>query len=356
MEVINFIKDSPVVKLVGLIRNYIVLNPLVTGAVLLVLSKGPDNARDHIQQLLARIPLDEALFQTILKVLFGLGAVRAINAKLNDMAYNAFRLGAAPGWDWPREVAVITGGSSGIGLGVVERFAAKGIKVAVLDVQEFPKKIPGVKFYNCSVTSPESVAEAAKAIRRDIGEPTILINNAGVVSKSATILDTPQEAVERVMAVNVLSHWTTVRNFAPAMAKANKGHIVTVASIASFVALPSGADYACSKAAVLAFHEALTAEIHVVHKAPNLLTTVVHPNFVATPLLVDLKDRLKKSGVSFLGVDPVADAIADQVFSKKAAQVFCPAGDWHFSMLRGWPAWLQNPLRYAAAQSFKRPQ
>lgn len=61
--------------------------------------------------------------------------------------------------------------------------------------------------------------------------------------------------LHKIFGVNLLSHFTTVKEFLPDMLKQNKGHIVTVASMASFVAVPGIADYAATKAGALAFHE-----------------------------------------------------------------------------------------------------
>jgi len=83
-----------------------------------------------------------------------------------------------------------------------------------------------------------------------------------------TILDTPDDFLKNLFAVNVLSNWYTVKAFLPAMVARNKGHIVTVASLASYVGIASLADYTASKAAILSFHEGKD-------NPPALETTVV---------------------------------------------------------------------------------
>lgn len=352
MNALYAVADSPVAKLADLVKDYIVLNPAVSGALLLLLAgKGPDAVRDHVHDLLARVPYDESVIKAALSVLFGIGLVRNVNAKLSELAQNNWRWGPAPGWDWPNEVAIVTGGSSGIGLGIVERFAAKGIKVAVLDVQDFPKgKLqPNVKFYKTDITDPAALKETATEVRRDFGEPTILINNAGI-TRPATILDMTDEFLNRIFKVNTISHWTTVKEFLPAMVRANHGHVVTIASVASFVALPGGADYSSTKASALAFHEALATEIKYAYKAPNVLTTIVHPNFVNTPLIADFKHVLDKGGVAFLTTDRVADDIVNQVYKCKSDQVIIPYSSAFLSSMRGWSNWVQVVLRSAAAK------
>lgn len=352
MNALYAVADSPVAKLVDALKDYVVLNPAVTGALLLLLAgKGPEAVREQLHEVLGRVPVDESVIKAAVQVLFGVGLARNVNAKLSELAQNNWRWGPAPGWNWPQEVAIVTGGSSGIGLGIVERFAAKGIKVAVLDVQDFPKAklAPNVKFYKTDVTDPTSLHAAAQQVRRDFGEPTILINNAGI-TRPSTILDITDEFLNKIFKVNTISHWTTVKEFLPAMVKRNHGHVVTIASVASFVALPGGADYSSTKASALAFHEALAAEIKHAYKAPNVLTSIIHPNFVNTPLVADFKHVLDKGGIAFLTTDRVADDIVNHVYKRKSDQVIIPGSSAFLSGMRGWTNWLQVSIRSAAAK------
>lgn len=121
-------------------------------------------------------------------------------------------------------------------------------------------KAPNVFFYATNVTSREVVKDVAGQIRKDHGHPTILINNAGV-GFPGTILDEPDEKIRLTMEVNTLSHFWTVKEFLPNMIQRDHGHIVTVASMASFVSFGETVDYTCSKASALAFHEGLTQEV-----------------------------------------------------------------------------------------------
>ena len=108
-------------------------------------------------------------------------------------------------------------------------------------------------------------------IRADHGDPTVLINNAGV-GKEGSILEKPESVIRAVFEVNTISHYWTVREFLPAMLKGNHGHIITIASAGSFLGLGEMTDYSCSKASALAFHEGLTQEIRLWHKAKKVRT------------------------------------------------------------------------------------
>lgn len=343
MSALYALNDSVLGKVLGGIASA-ALNPIVTGALLAFLLRAPE---DVIAATLQRASLpanyDLTKVKTVLKVLVGLGLTRAINNKLSSMASNSWRWGPAPGWHWPREIAVVTGGCSGIGLAIVRNLRAKGIRVAVFDIQPLPKELSkdsAIKFYHCDVTSSASVAEAAAAVRVDFGDPTILVNNAGI-AVPANILDISEKALNKIFAINTISHWITCQQFLPSMVKANKGHVVTIASVASFVPLPGHADYSSTKASALAFHEALRTELRQMYNAPNVLTTIVHPDFVATPLITDFKHHLADGGVRFITAERVADETTERIFERKGGQVIIPKSSARASGLRGLPSWIQ---------------
>ncbi|POR35277.1 Short-chain dehydrogenase/reductase 2 [Tolypocladium paradoxum] len=345
--------ESPPFKALHYLQQAL-LSPVLSGPLLLALVATPESVRRAVLRRLSLPPtFDVGVAEAVLQVLLGLGLVRCVNNALNSMAANCWRMRAAKGWDWPKEVAVVTGGCSGIGYGIVERLVRRQVKVAILDIQDLPKSFEGhphIRFYKCDITSPESVAEAADAVRRDLGHPSILINNAGI-TRPMSILKMPQDYLHKIFNVNCLSHWTTVQQFLPRMIQLNKGHVVTVASIASFVALANAADYSATKAAAHSFHEALATELKQIYKADNVLTSVVHPYFVRTPLVEAYSDALEKKGMKLLTPEQVADAIAGQVFSRRGGQLILPDKKSLVSGFRGWPTWLQVLVRDAIGKS-----
>lgn len=129
-------------------------------------------------------------------------------------------------------------------------------------------------FFRVDVTSESSIAAAAAEMRAAVGEPTVVVNNAGV-GTDGPILTKPSRNIQRTINVNIMSHFWMVREFVPAMVARNKGHVVTIASAASFIVTGEIVDYASTKAAALAFHEGLRQELKYWYKAPNVKTRCV---------------------------------------------------------------------------------
>jgi len=111
-----------------------------------------------------------------------------------------------------------------------------------------------IMYVKCDITSHEAIKEAVQAVREKFGHPSILVNNAGI-QKFLSILEAPDEYVTKIYEVNMIAHYWTVKECLPDMIKKNKGHIVGVASMASFIGAPGVIPYSCTKAGVLAFHE-----------------------------------------------------------------------------------------------------
>ena len=338
----------------------LVLSPLLTGPLLLAITFAPDTVRDGVRAVTAGAAgkgqkesfdqasssIDFTTITFILQILLALGIIRQLNETLSIMARNSWRLQPAKGWEWSKEIAIVTGGSSGIGKDITLKFAALGIRTAVLDIQELHDDMKNndlIAFFHCDVTSTESIAAAANAVRAKFGHPSILINNAAV-SQPVPIMKTTESFLRKIMGVNLMSHWFTVQEFVPHMIEQNKGHIVSLASVASFVALSPGGDYSVTKAGALCFHENLSCELKHFHKADNILTTIVHPMFVRTPLIQEIADGLEQAGQKLLTPDDVAEKVVSQIKSKRGGQLIVGAPSF-VSCIRAMPAYLQEFIR-----------
>jgi short-subunit dehydrogenase len=147
-----------------------------------------------------------------------------------------------------------------------------------------------------------------------------------------------------------------VKEFVPSMIEKNHGHIITTASMASYVALGGMTDYACTKASALAFHEGLGQELKYYHKAPKVRTTSVHPSWTRTPMVTPLlasKTNGSKFAPALMEVETVTDAIVAQIISGKSGQLILPPTVTPHTLIRGSPSWMQETLRNLGSKLIK---
>lgn len=334
----------------------ILISPLTPAALIVLLRRKPELFTGSLPPLWRERKL--APFLKILKWLFALGLINEINAFLTRWALNNWRSQTASTWDWSKEVAVITGGSDGIGKSVVQRLLAKGIKVAILDVQPPPAPIlgnPKALYIECDVTNPTAVNEAADKVRATFGAPSILLNNVGI-AVAHTILDTKPEWLQKLFAVNVFSYFYTIQAFLPDMIAAKKGHVIFTASMASFFTGAELVDYASTKAAVMALWEGLRQELKHRYNAPEIMTSVIHPTYVQTKLSEGYWKSVQSSKTFQLQPEDVADVIVEQVLGGRSGRRLLPAILNAVSGFRGWPLWAQEALRDDLAKQVDHQQ
>ncbi len=150
-------------------------------------------------------------------------------------------------------VAAITGGGSGIGAAIAERFAAEGASVAILDRDRqagrgVAERVGG-RFVECDVADEASVADAFAELASS--PPSVLVNNAGI-AHVGTLASTGPEDFDRVMRVNVRGAYLCSRAALPAMLERGAGVILNLASVASKLGIPDRLAYTTSKGAVYA--------------------------------------------------------------------------------------------------------
>ncbi|KAJ5368855.1 Dehydrogenase RED2 [Penicillium cataractarum] len=277
-----------------------------------------------------------------LKALASIAVISRLSAWLDRRTVNN---GVTDHYDWNREIVVLTGGSGGIGQRIAQLLGSRGIKVAILDITPPTNPLPNsVRFYECNITSPPAIAEAATKIRASFGRPTILINNAGILT-GKTILGTNEATTRRMFDVNTLAHYWLAQEFLPDMVSANHGMIVTVASQAGYTVTPNMVDYSASKAAAIAFHEGLGAELVTRYQAPRVRTVLVTQGFTRTALIANLtpEDTFVNP---LLWPETVAESVVEQVLKGESGHVLVPGVAGSIAQrLRGYPLWFQHSLR-----------
>lgn len=121
-----------------------------------------------------------------------------------------------------------------------------------------------------------------------LGAPTILINNAGIVH-TKSILDSTAEEVEQTFRTNTFSHFNTLRTFLPHMIREGRGTIVNVSSVLANLGAANLSSYTASKAALLALHHSLRAELAQLPEAKEIKTILVTPGQMATKMFESVK-------------------------------------------------------------------
>jgi 2-dehydro-3-deoxy-L-rhamnonate dehydrogenase (NAD+) len=163
------------------------------------------------------------------------------------------------------QVAVVTGGGQEIGEGIARRLHAAGAKVAILDLSEQNARTAaqsidglGVK---CDVSVAADVESAIGEVRRQLGAIDIVVNNAGIAGKTATLLDLNESDLDQVYAVNLKGVFLMCRAVIKEMLDRRYGRIVNVASIAGKEGNPTLIPYSSAKAGVIALTKALAKEV-----------------------------------------------------------------------------------------------
>ena len=178
---------------------------------------------------------------------------------------------------------VVTGGAKGIGGACVKAFTEGGAKVCILDIdqagQEFADTLGNDTFFiHCDVSKEDEVKTAFRKIEKNLGAVEILVNNAGI-QRYSTVTETSEEEWDLVMNVNLKSAFLCSKYAIPMMVNNNKGCVINVASVQSFISQKNVAPYTTSKTALLG----LTRSIAVDY-APNIRSVAVCPGTVDTPM------------------------------------------------------------------------
>lgn len=163
---------------------------------------------------------------------------------------------------------VVTGASRGIGLATAQALSGKGAKIAMLarsgDVLEAAASIAprkGIaKGYTVDVTDPKALDETGRQIQRDLGEPHILINNAGL-GQWLSCEETAPEDAEAMMAAPYFAAFHATRTFLPAMSARRSGMIVNINSPAGWMPWPGATGYTAARWAMRGFTAALRADL-----------------------------------------------------------------------------------------------
>ncbi len=182
-------------------------------------------------------------------------------------------------------VALVTGGSSGIGEATALRLLAEGARVAALDLTGHAPD--GVLAVEGDVTSSVAVNAAVALAEAELGPIDVLVCSAGVPGRSLATVDVDDEEWHRVMAINADGVFFCNRAVIPGMVERGYGRIVNVASIAGKDGNPMAAAYSASKAAVIALTKSIGKDL----ARSGVVVNCIAPAVIETPILDGLSEQ-----------------------------------------------------------------
>ncbi|KAM4622466.1 retinol dehydrogenase 10-like [Discoglossus pictus] len=185
------------------------------------------------------------------------------------------------------DICLITGSAGGTGRQFALEFAKKGAILVLWDIdkegnEDTAREVRhlGSKayVYTCDVSCRESVYKTAERVKTEVGDVTILINNAVIVA-GKSFLQCDDQLLEKILKTNSHAHFWTVKAFLPRMIELDSGHIITVASYLGLVATAYMEDFCASQFAAVGFHESLSHQLKAT-RADGVKTTLICPYIV----------------------------------------------------------------------------
>ncbi|MEE5992812.1 MAG: 3-oxoacyl-[acyl-carrier-protein] reductase [Oscillospiraceae bacterium] len=197
------------------------------------------------------------------------------------------------------KVAVITGGSQGIGLEIAKKYAENGASIAIVDVKEATQAVEElsamgatVKSYSCNIADSAQVAETCKQILADFGTVDILVNNAGI-TRDNLILKMSEADFDAVLDVNLKGAFYMIKNFYRPMMKKRSGKIINISSVSGIFGNAGQANYSASKAGIIGLTKTTAKEL----AGRGVNCNAIAPGFIMTSMTTAFQENeeLKKS-------------------------------------------------------------
>jgi len=185
----------------------------------------------------------------------------------------------------PGKVALVTGGTRGIGLEICQAFAAAGAKVALCardgaKAEETAKQLGGgARGYACDVSVPAQVEAFAKAVDKDFGQIDVLVNNAGFTKDTLLFLMTEADW-DSVVDTNLKGTFLMTKYAARGMIKRRWGRVINITSVVGLNGNKGQSNYSASKAGIIGFTKSIAKEL----ASRNVLVNAVAPGYIETEL------------------------------------------------------------------------
>src|SRR4029453_11284009 len=199
------------------------------------------------------------------------------------------------------KTALVTGSTSGIGLGIALSLARQGANIVLNgfgDVEGPKAQVAalGVKvgYHGADMSKPADIADMMAYAEREFGGVDVLVNNAGI-QHVANIEDFPVEKWDAIIAINLSSAFHTTRLVIPGMRRKNWGRVINIASAHRLVASAQKSAYVAAKHGIVGFTKAVALE----NATTGITINAICPGWVLTPLVQkQIDDRAARDGLS----------------------------------------------------------
>lgn len=185
---------------------------------------------------------------------------------------------------------IVTGGRRGIGKTIAEEFAKNGAQVCIICQSEvLPDAGSDVRYYQCDVSDFEATKKVTEQILNDMGDIDILVNNAGI-TKDKLVNAMSEEDFDRVIDVNLKGTFNMIKHCYRHFARSRKGRIINIASVSGILGTKGQANYAASKAGVIALTKSVARELGT----RGITCNCVAPGFIETDMTDKLPENAKE--------------------------------------------------------------